>query len=80
MDSKALAHGVTPVPRAVLVVRPQLCVLQLSLSVEVDISAALPSLRRAAERLEALLPTTGATLHLEDLGFTQGVSSKSYVA
>lgn len=81
MDSKTLvARGVTPVPRATLVVRPQVCVVQLSLSVEVDVSAALPSLRRAAERLEALLPSTGATLHLEDLGFTQGVSSKSYVA
>lgn len=80
MEPKALARGVTRLPRATLVVRPQLCVVQLSLSVEVDLSAALPSLRRAAERLEALLPSTGATLHLDDVGFTQGVSSKSYVA
>lgn len=80
MDFKPASRGVTPLPRATLLVRPQLCLFQLSLGVEVELSAALPAIRRAAARLDELLPATQASLHLEDLGFTQGATSKSYAA
>jgi hypothetical protein len=60
--------GKTPLPSVSLVARPDQARFQLSVQVETEsASGAIPLLRRAAQRIEDLLPPLGATLVLGDL-------------
>lgn len=70
--------GKTPLPSVSLVVRPDQARFQLSVQVETDSAAgAIPLLRRAAQRIEDLLPPLGATLALGDLDLqSAGKTSK----
>ncbi|MFO0594821.1 MAG: SIMPL domain-containing protein [Myxococcaceae bacterium] len=69
----AVGTSHTPVPSVSLVVKPDQARFSLTVSVETDsAAAAVPLLRRAAQRLEDLLPPLGGKLLVTDFDLTSG--------
>lgn len=65
----------TPTPAVAVVTRPDQAHFLLSVQVEAESAAAsVPVLRRAAQRLEDLLPPLGATLKVTDFDLNVGTS------
>lgn len=71
--SYAAAPQQTPTPAVMVVARPDSAHFSLSVQVEAESAAAsIPLLRRAAQRLEDLLPPLGASLKVHDFDLNVG--------